>query len=398
LHHLTDSFIEGEDIENSTIGLEEGYYIQPHNTLNTIPNSFQKIVLFNEDEGIHYRATLSFNDDELSIDPTSYEAINPTSNYYDICEVCDNEMRRENIRTVVENNWGFHKHVKEYIEEAFFHVPLVISRSLINRDLYFNGLNWLRTVYDYTLPEKKRKIYYGLVKEEGPVGNNYFTMNWADKMANPTDVHSTASSRPNAYSQFTIQTIIQALLTYADSEFTSDTPESLERALILYEQALELLEAPELKPNGANTYGSFPIPQNPIFQMLRFHAENNLHKIRTCRNIAGIKREVETYGAATDVLSAMPSIGPGGQLVLPTSILPPPVPYRYEFLIDRAKQLVSIAGQMETAFLSALEKRDAERYAHLKARQDLQIARSGVKLQNLRLRQATNEEDLAELT
>lgn len=145
------------------------------------------------------------------------------------------------------------------------------------------------------------------------------------------------------------------------------------------------------------TYGDFPVPWNPLIQMLYLHAENNLNKIRNCRNIAGIKREVEAYAAATDVQSAMPSIGAGGQLVLPTSILPPPVPYRYEFVIDRAKQLVNIAVQMENAFLSALEKKDAGLYEQLKARQDLQLAQSGVKLQNLRLRQAKDEIGLAEL-
>lgn len=176
---------------------------------------------------------------------------------------------------------------------------------------------------------------------------------------------------------------------------------SIERGLIqaveatTYSSSGSSASSPYFLPKVA-TYGDFPVPYNPMIQMLYLHAENNLNKIRNCRNIAGIKREVEAYAAATDVQSAMPSIGAGGQLVLPTSILPPPVPYRYEFIIDRAKQLVNIAVQMENAFLNALEKKDAGLYEQLIARQDLQLAQSGVKLQNLRLRQAKDEIGLAE--
>jgi streptogramin lyase len=143
--------------------------------------------------------------------------------------------------------------------------------------------------------------------------------------------------------------------------------------------------------------GGFITPPNPIFQILGFHPANNLEKIRTCRNIAGVKRQVEAYAGPTDLLSAVPSIGAGGQLVLPTRITAPPVPYRYEFLIERSKQLANIASQMEAAFLSALEKTDAERYSLLKARQDAQLARAGVRLQTLRIRQAEDEVGLAEL-
>lgn len=141
----------------------------------------------------------------------------------------------------------------------------------------------------------------------------------------------------------------------------------------------------------------FCIPANPILKALRLHADNNLHKLRTCRNIAGVKRDVEPYAAPIDILSAMPSIGAGGQLVLPTRITPPPVPYRYEFLVERAKQLANLAAQMEGAFLSNLEKRDAELYNLLKARQDIRLARAGVRLQDLRLRQAEDEVRLSEL-
>src|SRR6185436_16527573 len=72
-------------------------------------------------------------------------------------------------------------------------------------------------------------------------------------------------------------------------------------------------------------------------------------------------------------------------------------PYRYPVLIERAKQLVSIAQQIEAAFLAALEKLDAEAYNLLKARQDLQVSLATVTLQGLRVDEARDGEALAEL-
>ena len=143
-------------------------------------------------------------------------------------------------------------------------------------------------------------------------------------------------------------------------------------------------------------YG-FCIPLNPVLDALRLWAELNLYKLRTCRNIAGIERELEPYAAPTDTLSSLPQIGAGGQLILPGSISFPATPYRYAVLIDRAKQLVTIAQQIEASFLSALEKLDAELYNLLKARQDIQLTRAGVRLQDWRVREAESGVDLAEL-
>ncbi len=141
----------------------------------------------------------------------------------------------------------------------------------------------------------------------------------------------------------------------------------------------------------------FCIPPNPVIYALRLHGELNLYKIRTCRNIAGMKREIEPYSAPTDTTSGMPSIGTGGQLQLPGTITIVPTQYRYAVLIERAKQLVSLAQQMEAAFLSVLEKYDMESYNRLNARQDAAVARTTVKLQGLRMVEAGNAVQLSVL-
>ncbi|MCE7985214.1 MAG: hypothetical protein DYG89_28920 [Caldilinea sp. CFX5] len=388
---------------------------------------------------------------------------------------------------------------------------------------YIAALSWFRAVYDYITLQK---IYYGLVAEETGATGYARQQDW---LLDPLDIHAIAATRQNAYTRFTFLAIIRCLLNYADAEFTRDTVESLPRARMLYETALELLQLPELKQDtdiigylettlgvsrnqigwrqiltdmshvtswatlrktidnvrqiiqntpdepsrfveirkvvdaashrqrlltigslfeqqrqawcelpkrllggaevedavqqallrsgytadaesgimlqakealtvrGGGAGYAFAIPPNPLIKALRLHAENNLRKLRRGRNIAGIKRELELYAAPTDVLSALPTIGAGGQLTLPIRNAPSPLPYRYEFLIERAKQLVSLAAQMEAGLLAALEKRDVESYSLLKARQDARLARSGVRLQSLRVNQAKDEVRLAEL-
>ena len=141
----------------------------------------------------------------------------------------------------------------------------------------------------------------------------------------------------------------------------------------------------------------FCVPPNSILKALRLHAELNLYKIRTCRNIAGDQHQLEPYAASTGTEARMPIIGAGSRITSPETIILHPTQYRYETLIERAKQLISLAQQIESAFLSTLEKRDAEYYNLLKARQEIHLSRAGVRLQDLSVREAQGGIKLAEL-
>lgn len=140
----------------------------------------------------------------------------------------------------------------------------------------------------------------------------------------------------------------------------------------------------------------FKVPENPVFASLKFKSELNLFKIRTCRNIAGMKRQIDPYAAPTDTTSGMPVIGPGGQLVIPGNTKLEPTPYRYKVLIQRAKEMIGIAQQIESNFMATLEKLDAEKYSLMKAKQDLKLANATVRLQDLRVREAESGVTLAE--
>jgi hypothetical protein len=66
-------------------------------------------------------------------------------------------------------------------------------------------------------------------------------------------------------------------------------------------------------------------------------------------------------------------------------------------LLERAKQFAQLSAQIEDRRLPILEKRDAELYNLLKARQDVQMAQATVELQNLRVQEASMGVALAHL-
>lgn len=142
---------------------------------------------------------------------------------------------------------------------------------------------------------------------------------------------------------------------------------------------------------------AFCLPSNPVYSALELKANLELFKIHNCRNIAGMERSLDIFAAPTDSITGVPVIGAGGNLILPGTGSLIPSQYRFRVLMERAKQLVAQAQQLEGQFLATLEKEDAENYSQLRARQDLQTAKSTVKLQDLRVKQALNEETMADL-
>lgn len=142
---------------------------------------------------------------------------------------------------------------------------------------------------------------------------------------------------------------------------------------------------------------AFCLPSNPVYSSLELKANLELFKIHNCRNIAGMERSLDIFAAPTDSTTGVPVIGAGGNLILPGTGAIIPSQYRFRVLMERAKQLVAQAQQLESQFLATLEKEDAENYSQLRARQDLQTAKSTVKLQDMRVKQALNEETVADL-
>jgi hypothetical protein len=142
----------------------------------------------------------------------------------------------------------------------------------------------------------------------------------------------------------------------------------------------------------------FCIPRNPMLSTLKTRAEINLLKLRTCRNIAGLKRTLEPYAASTDAQTGLPQLSPGGQIFLPSNRTLAPTLYRYNTLIERSKQLVQLAAQMEAAMLASLQRRDDLAFRLFEAGQKLELAEAGVRLQDLRVTESQSKVTLASLS
>jgi uncharacterized protein YjiS (DUF1127 family) len=142
---------------------------------------------------------------------------------------------------------------------------------------------------------------------------------------------------------------------------------------------------------------SFCVPSNPVGEIYAYYAEMNLYKIRNCLNIAGIKRELDPYAAATDTTTGLPYIGIGGQIngLSNTNYLPSQ--YRFEFLLERAKQLTSLAQQMENGMIMAIEKFDNERFILQNTKQQFELSKANINLGAIRTRLAQGEVKLANL-
>lgn len=522
------------------------------------------------------------------------------------------------IRTNYEKNKDLPRAESEYLQEAYYFVPMLTALCLQDKGYYEKALDWFRTVYDYSIPIasvgtniRPRKIWHGLIDEENRAGDYKRIDSW---LSDPLNPHALAETRQNLYSRYTVLSIVQCMLAFADNEYTEDTAESVPRARYMYEEALELLreeglrspeadcsvniealefeptdepewpewkavwlgikadlirlkdkttiteviddindelatehtlsekmsicrdlvddalEQPELFTNvsallndqqtkmkdasmrlmknpqlnfaaanighklskafinsaslvtglpketlerkdfslswvhqdkklvtsqaAPNTYTgvtaayplktnpdtknkiyynyvaptkeqiltltvindplkvvlahydksmyyvptpniAFCIPPNPVLAGLALQAELNLYKLRNCMNIAGMIRELDPYAAPTDQTTGLPQVGGDGTLNLNIPKRFTPSPHRFEVIIERARQQVQMAQQLESTLLSLFEKADAERYSMLKARQDLGLAKAGVRLQDLKLKVAESNITLA---
>ena len=131
---------------------------------------------------------------------------------------------------------------------------------------------------------------------------------------------------------------------------------------------------------------SFCVPPNPAVTRLQQHAELCLRKIRECKNIAGLDLCLDPYATTT----ADPAGADSGQLPSTLASGLQPMPYHYATLIERTKQLVELARQMESSMLQFISSAEQARYEELKARQDLGLTGAGVQLKELQVVQASD--------
>lgn len=274
---------------------------------------------------------------------------------------------------------------EQIVAEIFYFVPLQLALQLQKSGHYIAALDWYQTIYAYNLPVQIRKVSYILRHEQNAAPDIGRDAHWLRKATNP---HTIATTRPNPYTRFTLMSLGQCLVEYADAQYAA---ESLGSARALYLTARGLLHLPELDLVQPTGVGQGLLP-NPVLDGLQRRVETQLAKLRQGRNFAGMIRQVDLPTTPRPVENLPFATVPS------TPQRPPrPTPYRFNVLMDRSKQLINIAQQIESAYLNALREISTEEYNQRKAAQDLGLAQAQVGLNDLRVTEAKNSEGMATL-
>jgi hypothetical protein len=263
--------------------------------------------------------------------------------------------------------------------EVFFFVPVQLALQLQRAGQYEAALDWFRTVYDIDKPvtqtggqwsDDARKVFYGLSTERSANPQFIRVPGSLEEDSNPHDV---AVTRVDPYTRFVLQSIVSCMLDLADSQFTRETAESVSNARELYLEGLSLLN--ELEEMISIVPG---LGVNPQITALRQRAENNLAKMQSNRNIAGLLLQFDLFGRK------------GEEVLADRRASLDPTQYHYATLIDRAKQLGTLAQQVETTYLGVLASADNETYNLMKAQGDLNVANATVTLLTDQVTEATD--------
>ena len=111
----------------------------------------------------------------------------------------------------------------------------------------------------------------------------------------------------------------------------------------------------------------FCIPNNPELLAYWDRVEDRLYRIRNCLNISGVRRQLALFAPEIDprLLVRARAVGLSLEDVL-NSVSGNLPPYRFSFLIVKAKEYVGALQAFGAALLGAIEKKDAEELARLR--------------------------------
>lgn len=262
-----------------------------------------------------------------------------------------------------------------------------------------------------------------LMPNADPTTENAIIGEWRD---HPFDPHLIASNRPIAYMKHVVLAYVQNIVDWADMLFRQDSRESVNEALQLYVVAnhihgpqpervpkrgtiaaesyhsLEskwddfsnaLVELENLFPYSSDATVSdasappnllgigpqfyFCIPANDRLMKYWDTVADRLFKIRHCQNIDGIERKLALFAPPIDPGAIVSALAQGISLgsILADLSSPPPI-YRFAFLIQRASEFCNDVKALGGALQTALERKDAEELARLRATHERSLLES----------------------
>jgi Tc toxin complex TcA C-terminal TcB-binding domain len=156
------------------------------------------------------------------------------------------------------------------------------------------------------------------------------------------------------------------------SEFTTNDPDLADELLALEnEQTYEETHSGATDPNSTVMTDYFLIPENDQFMEYWNRVEDRLSKIRRCLNIDGVEQALPLFQPPIDPMALVQAASGGGGIEQALAGLTRPVPhYRFNFMLDKAQQLVQKLNELSSDLLTNLEKKDSEALNMLQARHE----------------------------
>ena len=131
---------------------------------------------------------------------------------------------------------------------------------------------------------------------------------------------------------------------------------------------------------------AFCIPPNYDLHKYWDRVEDRLFKIRNCMNIDGIRRQLALFQPPIDPMMLVRAKAAGlsldDVLAMLSAQLPP---YRFPYLLEKAKNYVNTVQSFGTSLLAALEKKDTEELTLLKSLHEQNLLKliRNIKLKNI---------------
>ena len=119
---------------------------------------------------------------------------------------------------------------------------------------------------------------------------------------------------------------------------------------------------------------AFCIPRNEILDDYWNRVEDRIQKIRTCRDITGLKRKLSLFAPPIDPNLLARARAAGISLDDALGGFEGNIPsYRFPYLLQKAKEFAATVQSFGSALQAALERKDSEELAQLQATQQQQI-------------------------
>lgn len=317
-----------------------------------------------------------------------------------------------------------------YFREMYFHIPFTLAKYYNLNQKFKEADFWFKKIFDPSVQYGDQQQYWQYTPFRQDMQEQVQTIlqdtaALQQYHRNPFNPHAIARLRTGAYPKTVVMAYIDNLLDWGDHLFAQDTFESINEAMMLYIIAWQLLgerprsvltchSANEQKtfaeieqslgegteilievetqlsnaeigaainrlddsgqssttytdPNLSQSFISelFCIPWNDHLLQYWDRVEDRMYKIRNCRNIEGVFRTLPLFEPPIDPNLLIRAKASGlnlEQLATSGKLLP----YRFTYLVEKARDYVSVAQQFGQSMLATLEKEDGEALAELR--------------------------------